>query len=380
LIRRLTSTKQSAATNDFHVRFLNIFTDCTSCILWYTPFNKKLFVSGFDGYVRYADKAGTMNNILIIKIGALGDVVMATSLVKQIQDFHSNDKVSLLTSIPFLALFENWEKLSVKAFPRKGIKASLDTIRWIRKQKFSRLYDLQSNDRTRVWCAVSGVSERVGNHLYFPYSIHPDDDYTGQCHIYDRMLDVLACAGIQPHKLPPYMPASNEEINKVNHWINENNISNSPFVILHGGSSANHKSKRWPYYEQLAQYLDKNGYTVIWIGASEDIELNNKLSKNIGINATNKFTISELTELGRHAKFAMTNDSGPMHILSGSGIAVYAFFGPTDWRRNHAIGQDKRVFTLQNTGVTFSSSNKNLDRISLDHVIDRLISDGWISI
>jgi len=35
----------------------------------------------------------------------------------------------------------------------------------------------------------------------------------------------------------------------------------------------------------------------------------------------------------------MTNDSGPMHILSTAGLPVYAFFGPTDWQRSHAQGQ-----------------------------------------
>jgi len=41
--------------------------------------------------------------------------------------------------------------------------------------------------------------------------------------------------------------------------------------------------------------------------------------------------------------FAICNDSGPMHLLSLSGIPVHAFFGPTDWRRSHALGQQEHV-------------------------------------
>jgi ADP-heptose:LPS heptosyltransferase len=43
--------------------------------------------------------------------------------------------------------------------------------------------------------------------------------------------------------------------------------------------------------------------------------------------------------------FAVTNDSGPMHILATAGLPVYACFGPTDWRRSHAPGQESRILT-----------------------------------
>jgi ADP-heptose:LPS heptosyltransferase len=34
-----------------------------------------------------------------------------------------------------------------------------------------------------------------------------------------------------------------------------------------------------------------------------------------------------------------------MHVLSTANLPVYAFFGPTDWRRSHALGQQQRVLT-----------------------------------
>ena len=58
---------------------------------------------------------------------------------------------------------------------------------------------------------------------------------------------------------------------------------------------------------------------------------------------TRAFTIVELAELGRRARFAITNDSGPMHVLSAAGIPVFGLFGPSDWRRNHALGQAENV-------------------------------------
>jgi len=64
-----------------------------------------------------------------------------------------------------------------------------------------------------------------------------------------------------------------------------------------------------------------------------------------GIDATGRFDYRELAILAGHAAFAVTNDSGPMHVMSIAGLPVYAFFGPTDWRRSHALGQQQRVLT-----------------------------------
>jgi len=308
-----------------------------------------------------------MANILIIKFGALGDVVMATSLIKQIQDHHPEDTVHFLTSNQFVSLFENWNDLTVSAFPRRGFISTIKTIRWIRQKNFDRLYDLQSNDRTRLICALSRVKQRVGNHPFFPYNIHPEEKYTGQCHIFDRMLEVINCAGIQSKMAFPTLPASETEKNKISQWLQENSLEPESFVIMHAGSSPEHKNKRWPYYQELATKLKSKGYDTVWIGADADIDLNNSMCKIVGINATNLFNVVELAELGRYAKFAITNDSGPMHILSCSEIPVFAFFGPTYWKRNHAIGQGDNVF---------AATNGNLDQITVNQVINRLHSDG----
>ena len=311
-----------------------------------------------------------MAKILIIKLGALGDVVMATSLIKQIQDYHHQDKIHLLTSDTFSHFFDNWENLIVTAFPRKGFVATIKAVRWVRGNNFTRLYDLQSSDRTRLLTALSGTRERVGNLPAYPYNLHPPDKYTGQKHIFLRMLDVLACAGINPASTPPVLPSSNKEKAKVARWLKDNNIEHKKFVIFHAGSSPKHMEKRWPYYKDLAKKLELSGFKIVLIGSKEDAETNRLLNMDTVIDTTGMFSIVETAELGKHAFFAVTNDSGPMHVLSCSEIPVYSFFGPTNWKRNHAIGQEANVFSTKNNGP--------LDTILLETVIDRLLKDGLI--
>ena len=313
-----------------------------------------------------------MANILIIKLGALGDVVMSTSLIKQIQSFHSTDKFFLLTSKPFHTIFHAWGGLSIQTIERKGFLNTLQTIMWIRKNHCAAVYDLQSNDRTGLYCAVSGITRRIGNHPRYPYNIHPEDAYQGQCHIYDRMLSVLESAGIPAEPLPPALPASNKEKQKISTWIRENKLIENDFIIIHAGGSKQHPEKRWPYYEQLAKIFLSENKPIVWVGGNDDLEVNEFLSSITGINASKQFTLPELAELGRHASFALTNDSGPMHVLSCSDIPVYAFFGPSNWRRNHAVGQKKFVITRDLSVEGQNKDCRDLGQIKVEDVVSIL--------
>jgi ADP-heptose:LPS heptosyltransferase len=116
---------------------------------------------------------------------------------------------------------------------------------------------------------------------------------------------------------------------------------------MHAGSSRNWLSKRWPQdrFAELAVMLEKAGIRCIWIGGSADKEVNRNLAEFVGTDATEQFSILQLYVLGKAALFAVTNDSGPMHILAATGIPVYGFFGPTSWIRSHAAGQKDRVFS-----------------------------------
>ena len=94
-----------------------------------------------------------------------------------------------------------------------------------------------------------------------------------------------------------------------------------------------------------------------------------------GIDATAVFSVTQLAIIGSRARFALTNDSGPMHVLSASGIPVFALFGPSDWRRNHALGQAARVLAA----ADFRAGPGNgLANIHVDDVWARLTAESLI--
>ncbi len=289
--------------------------------------------------------AAERDAILVIKLGALGDVMMATPLLRAIVDRHAGAPVWLLTTPAFAPLFAGWDRLRVHAFDRRSTRALLGTIRWVRRLRPARVYDLQGNDRSAVLTALSGAPVRIGNHARFPYTHHPAAPWRGQTHIFERMLEVLAAAGVDVVDRAPVLPAGPRTREQVTRWLATHGLSQAPLALLHAGASPARPEKCWPHFDRLAVMLEQGGLRVIWLGAGADSALNARLALAAGIDATGAFDIPALAELARHARFAVTNDSGPMHAVSAAGIPVFGLFGPSDWRRTHALGQRAHVIT-----------------------------------
>jgi ADP-heptose:LPS heptosyltransferase len=312
-----------------------------------------------------------VKRVLIIKIGALGDIVMATPLLRLIQAHHADARCTLLTAEAFAPLFANWPALETVSFPRRGAAAMLRALRWVRRGGFARVYDLQSNDRSAVLCALSGIRERVGNHPRFPYTQHPAAPWRGQSHIFERMREVLRAGGIEGEPGLPSLPATPAETAAVRAWLAQQGLQRAPFIIVHAGASPAHPEKRWPGFARLCSALRGRGVAPIAAGAAEDAAINRELAAAGAIDATAGFTLPQLAELGRYARAAVTNDSGPMHVLSCAGIPVYGLFGPTDWRRNHAVGQADRV-------IAAGPAPAPLALLDPEVVLRRLKADGLI--
>ncbi|MCY3750533.1 MAG: glycosyltransferase family 9 protein [Gammaproteobacteria bacterium] len=320
-------------------------------------------------------RMATRRDILIIKLGALGDVVMATGLVERILRHHAPRRCTLLTSPAYAGLFPG---LELKTFDRSSLRSTLATVQWIRRQRFQRVYDLQSNDRSGVMCGLSGIPERVGNHPRFPYNLHPESRYAGQCHIHTRMLEVLEAAGVSTDAVVPCLRPSAADREKVDAWLQNKELAGRKLVVMHAGASARRPEKRWPYFRELAESLAQRGFFALWAGGEDDRHTNADLARVTGVDASATFSFLQLVALTEHAQFAVTNDSGPMHLLACGSIPVYGLFGPSDWRRNHAVGQCDRVLSLNRDEPVFRKTS--LMELKPGHALRQLERDGILTV
>jgi len=275
------------------------------------------------------------NRILVIKLGALGDMVLATPQLRAVVEAYPEAEVTLLTSPACAALVQGLPGLEVVAFRRRGFVEMVRVLAWLRRRRFAVVFDLQGSLRSRIMTRCSGARQRIGRRPGFAYT-HAPAASAGSVHAFDASNRLLAAAGLDPAPPLAWLPSSAKAQAKVVDWLECHGLAARPCVVLHAGSSARWPSKRWEesHFADLAAALAGRGCGVVWIGADEDRELNRRLAGRVGVDATGAFSLPELAALGRRAAFAVVNDSAPMHILSASGLAVYALFGPTDWRRS----------------------------------------------
>ena len=286
------------------------------------------------------------DRILIIKLGALGDVILAMPHVRRIVEAHPDAQITLLTAPGYADIVATEPGVAVVAFRRRGFLEMSRLLAWLRRQRFGLVYDLQGSLRSRIMTRVSGADRRVGRRVDAAYTDAPAAAGR-RLHAFDELNRLLDCAGIEPATPQLQLDSGASARATVADWLQEHALQDERLVLLHAGSSERWLSKRWDerHYLELARLLEAHRCRVVWIGGEAERELNRRLSAAAGLDATCAFDFRQLIALGQRAAFAVVSDSGPMHILAAAGLPVYAFFGPTDWRRSHALGQQDRVLT-----------------------------------
>jgi ADP-heptose:LPS heptosyltransferase len=283
-------------------------------------------------------------HILIIKLGALGDVVLATPLIARLLEVHAADRVILLTAPDYHELLNDFNDLDIVTFRRRGLSSMTRLLYWLLGQQFDVVYDLQGSLRSRMMTLLTQAQKRAGAVPSLAYTHTPLTGNQG-IHAFDRFNAVLLAAGVDAAPAVPRLPFATVAVSRVDAWLQQQDPGDGRRVLIHAGASTRWPSKRWPeqYFLALALALESCGLTVIWLGGETEADLNRRLASKTGIDASAVFGLAELAALGRRAAFAISNDSGPMHLLSTAGLPVYAFFGPTDWQRSHALGQSAHV-------------------------------------
>ena len=96
-----------------------------------------------------------MSNILIIKHGSLGDIAQACGAIQDIYENHKNDKLYILTTKPYVDLFEKnpfiTDVILDKRLSRFNLIYLYSLMRSIKKLNVQRVYDLQNSSRTKFY-------------------------------------------------------------------------------------------------------------------------------------------------------------------------------------------------------------------------------------
>ena len=265
-------------------------------------------------------------NILVVKLGALGDVVQALGPMAAIRRFHAQAHIVLLTSGAYASFLEKSpyaDEIWIDTKPRKfNLPGLFGLRRRLRRAKFERVYDLQTSGRSNFYFKLMGPGLRpdwsgIAPGCSLPHA-NPARD---TMHTVDRQRDQLKTAGIAD------VPSASLD------WVQADLARfklPDPFVLLVPGGSPGRPAKRWPVakYAALATELLAHGAVPVVVGGPGEKELGATIRAAAPRtrDLTGDTSFAEIVALAREASAAIGNDTGPMHLIAAADCPSIVLF------------------------------------------------------
>jgi ADP-heptose:LPS heptosyltransferase len=265
--------------------------------------------------------------ILVIRLGALGDLVQSMGPAAAIRRHHAGAHIVLLTGAAFAELGRAapyFDEVWVDERPSFGNLAGVLRLRRrLRGGRFDRVYDLQTSDRSGFYFyLMTGLRRRPqwSGIVRFASHRHGGPERV-RLHTIDRQREQLRIAGIAETPLPEISWAARD----TGRFALE-----APFVLLVPGGSAHRPEKRWPIgrYAELARRLAARGLLPVVLGGAIEAPLGAAIRERCPAarDLTGDTGFGEIAGLGRRARRAIGNDTGPMHLLVAAGCPATVLF------------------------------------------------------
>ena len=265
-------------------------------------------------------------NILIIKLGAFGDIIMAEGAIHDIRNNYKNDHISVLTSPAYKKIYERCPWVDRVIVDPRDPRWRLDLMRKLNRKigfdNFDVIFDLQRANRTSFyyrWFVKKASWSGMAAGCDLPYSVPP----TKEISVLEEFAIQLKSAGLSvEHTLSPEPTWFIEDVAEI---LNEAKVSD-PYVVLLAGASARRTEKCWPYYDKLAQKLINKGICVLTVPGPDDFDLCRTIP-GIMLTGPHKYlNFFQLAGVLQKAAYVVGNDSGPSHLASHLGVPGLALF------------------------------------------------------
>ncbi len=289
--------------------------------------------------------------VLVIRSGAIGDVLMSTPLLHNLKESYANIHISYLVG--------EWSKCALTNNPNvddvlsfddrhiyhKHLFPTLKLILRLRKQKFDSCFVLDKSWHWGILAWLAGIPVRIGfDRCGEGFACTHKIQFDGSNYELEYYLELLGKLDrdlpIRYNSIEFYL--SDDDRAFANNFIRKFRIVSKKRVALVAGGANNpaHQMhvKRWllEHFVKLAKKLELAGIKVIWIGSREDESVINNLVKAVPetINAADKnLTIAQSTALMEKCHCVVTPDSGPLHMAASTKTPIIALFGPTSPQR-----------------------------------------------
>ena len=257
--------------------------------------------------------------ILVIKLGALGDVVLAFQPFADIRAHCPDARITLLTTAPFAPLLSAspwFDRIVVDSRPAWWDLVGLRRLQRA-LQGFDLAVDLQTSARSSRYFRLAGRPAWSG--IARGASLPHANPGRNAMHTVERQREQLAIAGI------PGSAAADLG------WLKGSAASRAdPYGLIVPGAAPHRPGKRWPLcrFAGLAQTIAARGLRPVIIGSAADTQLATTIVRACpsARDLTGRTSLIDLGALAGRAALAVGNDTGPMHLAAAVGCPCVVLF------------------------------------------------------
>jgi len=293
----------------------------------------------------------TLQNILIYKIGNIGDIVCAVPSFIAIRRAYPEAKITLLTSpgqegaIGAKELLMGvWYLDELRVYYAEDIdswRKKINFIRDLRKEHYDLfiqipddLADFQTLLRNLIFAKCLGVKAAFGFKIRTVQLFKKTQvDYTTQKTEVESLLDLLKENGIPVKKIEFDFNISEEQKTKVKRLIDNIRTSDVPILIVAINPGGKRGANRWPAerFAEVVEYLqNKYNAKIIIVGGPNDVELAEVIKKKLKpanvLDCCGKMEVLETLESLKYCSFLFSNDTGTIHMAAAIGLPVIGLY------------------------------------------------------
>ena len=306
-------------------------------------------------------------HILVIKLRATGDVVLATPVIENLKRRFPRTHLSFLTEeasadvLRWNPWLDELIVLPLHRWGNQGIRGSWREqarfYRNLRQRRFDLVFDLFGNPRSALLTWLTGAPDRVGfafrgrRHAYT--TVVTPSGQPGHEVLFH--LEALETLDIPVAADRPRVAIPGTANKKADAWLREHAPHARTVIGLNpGGGWA---IKRWPpeSFGRLADALiDEYGVDVLILWGPGEEGLVARVTGAMG-NRPLVLPETTLAELGAYLErcgLLVSNDSAPMHMAAALNVPTVGIFGPTDpraqgpWGDGHGVVRKESVDCL----------------------------------
>lgn len=287
----------------------------------------------------------TPQNVLVVKLRYIGDVLLATPLLRALRDAYPDAHLTAAVNEGTEDILKWNPDLDDTLIVKKGgFFPQLRLVAAVRRRRFDCVIDLTDGDRSAFLSWVTGAPIRIGfnderrwrGHAYTHVVAGP----SSAMHRIDRNLETLRSLGVVPKPSLPCLRTSSSDEELASRWLEQRGFLDGsgalkrPLVMLHPG--ARFWFKTWPAerFAELADRLaDTFGCQALVGGGPQDrrsaeaIRAHAKCDASV---AAGELSLLAFAALVKRCRLFVGNDNGAMHMAAAVGTPVLALFGPSN--------------------------------------------------